>query len=576
MKKNILKYLIDFIYSIIYNFSILKAFIIIGLITLLTNSLNAQNFVTGSSEQGTIAPLLPRPLLELKVLHTKEDNMSIYPGIVKSFDLVIINNGNRVAEDCEIIFKNDSGSLNLVNADFPVFSVFPGDTIRKTLIVEFSREAHLGWHLLSIIINETNGFNLFPERNVNFFVKKTPELEVIVSDYAIKDQRGVGYIEQFEEAELIFRIQNCSFETFENIKAKIIPHPTVIERQINPNYHIGTLEPGEFKDIVAVVSTNMMSSNIEVDVNIEYNNKNHKQGFLFEFREDYKYAEDLSEEGCLNFISQTADLANPEQKDTINYEPKQLTNNKFAVIIPIMYYFNADSLKSVKSDANIFIDFLRNHMGYSRENISIILNPMFKDFNTLETHNFLTEAQRRWRRAKGNKELTFYYLGNGSVDSFNGDYYILPSDFNARLSTKRININDIYTTLNNWKKKYDFQKVNAYFNIYHHEKSATGQILDHHFSYIDFQKGISEITSFMARSHKQESIISEESQESLFNKLIIKGLNGFADYDQNGKITSFELYRFLSDEFQGVPHHMWNEYQIMNTPLFFGQDTIIY
>lgn len=534
--------------------------------------------VSGLSEGGFIIPDHHRPVLELKVLHQHSKDLVVFPGATIELTLKITNVGKETARGCQLSTETQSFSLVLYGLSDEAFDVKPGETLTFQIEVEFSENHVLGWTHISFMIDEVNGYDLFPERIVNFRVESAPEVEVVVSDYAIRDQRGVGYFEQFEDVRLFLRIHNCSHLDFQNVQARIEFSPDVNVKQLNPNFQLGSLQSGEFKDINAMVSTTVMSDNLSFTVFIDFDDRSIEQSISLEYRMDYKNPDNLNDEGCSEALILAAQSkeAKIQEEDIHNYPPLNKDPGKFAVVIPMNHYFLLDNPDYGQVEVDYFINLLTERMGYKLENIAALLNVMDVDLQSLDKHMQLTSFQQKWRRTKGQKELTFYYIGFGSVDKHNGEVYVLPSNFNPDLSIGRVNVSLIYEVLGKWKSQYNFNKVTAFFNMYYIEKSPSGTVSDNQYSYVAMQADLPGITSIISGSHNHEQSIPEEESVGHFNKMIGKAFSGYADYNNDGSIRAFELYRFIADELTGIPSRAWTERQSFMVPIFWGQDVVLY
>lgn len=534
---------------------------------------SASQRIESSSSEGSILPQRNRPVLEARILRESE-SMSFYPGSHFSFSIFVKNTGSSIAKHCYVKFEASDPALVVDDISIDMFDLMPGDSIVTKVRGEVRGNASLGPIYLTMAIEEANGFDLFPLRNVVFRVEEAPEFEVIVSDVAMIDQRGIGYFEQFEDVRLFFRVQNCSQNSFSNVNAQIQLHPGVLERQLNPNFSLGTLEPGEFKDLNAVVSTGIMSENISLDIALQYDQFSYTQDFVFEFRQDYKHPDKMYEqEGCNRFLSSIS-----SDSDSIyKLPPKSPNVERYALVIPVVNYYSLDNLDYAAADGQAFIDLLTQQLGYPRSNVFALLNLFDNELRDLDTRNDLAEIMRRWRRSRSEiKELTFYFIGYGSLDMFNGDVFLLPTNFTYNVFESRVNINDVYQKLEQWRVEYDFKSVKAFFNIHFVEQSPTGNKKANEFSFVKLQNDLPEITSFWSASHKQSSYPSQNGLITLFTEQLIQGLKGGADYNKSGRIKAIDLYRFLTDEFSGVPAQVWDAHQSFSVPMFFGNNADVY
>lgn len=549
--------------------------ILLVLLLLLFSAGSFAQWSESRSVAGPIVPSLKRPVLEARILPAEDRQQLFFPGMRFDLEVLVINTGTDRARNCWIKLQPDSPSLVVREQEIDVFSLDPGDTLRKKIPMQIRQNANPGLVSLTLFIEEANGFDMFPPRFLSLQVLEGPDIEVAVTDLAIRDQRGIGYFEQFEDVQLFFRVQNCANRTFSDVNAQIELHPGVFARQLNPNFAIGSLQPRESRDISATVSTGMMSENISLNVNLQYGETHFKQPMVLEFRKDYKNPEELLEDGCSQFFP--ALLQAEEQQNQVKVlEALPLQNNRFAVIVPIQNYFGRQDLDYAGSDAQAMIDLLTQQLGYSRENIWVMLNAFHNSLENLDSSTDLDALKRAWRRVRVPKELVFYFIGFGSTDSFNGDIYLLPTNFTTNVPQSRININAVYEVLQRWKAEYDFQKVTAIFNIHFNEFTTTGAKKDNEFSYVFIQQNIPGITSIIASSPMQRASFTEGEQISPLMKYMTRGLHGEADLNNDGRIYAYELYRYLADEFIGIPSYFWQSQNTFKVPLFFGQDVPLY
>lgn len=538
------------------------------------NHLYAQ-WVEKRTSQGFILPDQRRPVIEALILNGQGNFTStVYPGINRTLEVVIKNTGDKIANNCRIKVHSDSPDILIQMADIDPFSISPQQTLNIKIPFIVASNATEGPVMLTLTVEEENGFHMFPDRIVNLFIEERPDFELIISDIAVRDQLGVGYFQHFQNVELFFRVQNCAQQAISNINARIELSPDLQARRLNPAFNLGTLQSGEYRDISAVVQSTLQSENISLDLLLDYNEKTEKHAVTLEFLTDYKTPEQLIKDGCNEFISFLS-----EGKDTtgnLSLPALEHQDNRFAIVIGIENYALLDNLDGALADAREFADFLINHMGYKPGNVLFFTDNLGNNLRHLDQHPVMSNMQRNWRRRIPDKEFTFYFIGYGATDNYNGDIYLLPRDYSKIFFSSRVNITEIYEVLNNWKSRYDFRKVTAFFNIFYQEKSITGNKKDNQFSHIEMQRKLQGITTIMASSHHQSAFMDQENNISIFTKMLIKGLEGAADLDGNGRVSAFEIYRFLSDELEGIPARTNKLFDTFSVPVLFGQDIIIY
>ena len=532
-------------------------------------------WVEKRTTQGFILPDQKRPVLEASILNGQGAlSSTVYPGINRTLEVLIKNTGDKTANNCRIKVHSDSPDILIQMADIEPFSIKPKETLNIKIPIYVISNATEGPVMLTLTVEEENGFHMFPDRIVNLFIEERPEFELIISDIAVRDQLGFGYFQQFQNVELFFRVQNCSQQAISNINARIELSPDLQARRLNPVFNLGTLQSGEYRDISAVVQSSWESENISLDLLVDYNEKTEKHSVTLDFLTDYKTPDQLIKDGCDEFISFLSE-ANDTTRN-LSLPALEHQDNRFAIVIGVENYVQMENLDGAIADAREFTDFLINHMGYRPGNVLLFTDILGNNLRNLDQNPVMSNMQRNWRRRIPDKEFTFYFIGYGAADNYNGDIYLLPRDYSKIFFSSRVNITEIYEVLNNWKNRYDFRKVTAYFNIFYQEKSITGNKKDNQFSHIVMQRKLQGISTIMASSHHQSAFMDQENNISIFTKMLMNGLKGAADLDGNGRVSAFEIYRFLTDEIEGIPAKTNKLFDTFSVPVLFGQDIIIY
>ncbi len=531
--------------------------------------------VQSRSSGGNILFSPGMPVLELRILNPDQISNLVYPGMQFTINLSIKNIGQIAAEGCELYIESDSpfifSQLSDANA-----SIHPGDSAVQTVTFMVDREATPGHASIQLHVNEANGHNLHPFRIVNVDIQDAPANEILVTDYAIRDQSGIGYFDQFNDVQLFFRIQNCGTVSHDNIKTRIEPASDVIDIQLNPNMSLGTLHPGEYMDVSAVVSSGFDSKNIRINLSTGNDIYSIDQNFTFNFREDYKSPEQLSTDHCNQFISHGRN-AQSESSDSITSLPaKSGQVNKFAIIISNKDYYSVEALDFASHDAQAFVAMLKSQLGFPQENIVWLPGLTREVFSTINENAYFDKFKRKLRRAKGPTELIFYYIGYGSNDFYSGTTYLLPMNFTHYAFESRINIDDVYVWLNEWKKKYKINHVTTLFNIAFHERSISGSKSAEEFQFVKTHNHLPGFTTMVSSSFHQSSFAGNPEGASLFTNYLIKGVAGAADLNGDKTISLFELHKFMADELKGIPAQARQLHNSHSVPFILGVDRAIY
>ncbi len=527
-----------------------------------------------SSEPGKIIPEKTRPVLDAKIYYPDGDLPVLFPGVSFSLDILVKNTGSQTAEQCWVKVESDSPFLLVQSQALDMFTLQPGDSVIQSIPLEVRSSAPIGYIHAKVIVEENNGYHLFPSRNLSFYIEEVPDMDVVVSDVAVRDQTGVGYFEQFEDVEFYFRIKNCGHQAQSNINAKLHFDDHVVEKRVNPNYLIGELQPGDYRDISAVVSPGFTSENVAVHVEIDFGSNTTLQPFLFAFREDYKGPDMLSEDCTQVLLS--IDPEEDQESAAEEIEPQAHSANKYAIILINKDYFTLDEISNSITDADSIANLFSSQMGYLRQHVVPVVNTFHSDLHDFENMHQLENLKRAWSRARGEKELTFYYSGYGSVDFFSGELYVLPINFVPSTFQSRFNIMGIFEAFEKWKEEYNITRVTSYFNISFADKSLHGDMGCNQFRLVRWHEQTPGYSTFLTSSFKNILPTEVGANLSFFTELFTNGMKGAADYNGDKIIMASDFHRFLSDELSGIPAKAWSKGRVFRTPVFLGDDVPLY
>jgi len=534
-----------------------------------------QSVIVAESPSNLIVPATKRPVLEMKVVNSGAAQMDLYPGLTTELELIIYNSGTAKASNCELEIISNTNLINLNKTRLFAFDIEPSDTIFQTLIVSVPSDTLTGRGRITFNINEANGYNMFLERLVNFQVLPMPDMDVAITDIAITDQRDIGHFDVFEPVGITLRIQNCSFLNASDVQVQIVPGERTERVQANPNYFLGNLGAGDYKDVVTRLKATMGAQNLNFDVIISFDGRSKTEKIVLNFRTNYKRPEDLSENGCVEIAAESG-VSLISDTLLMNYPPKNADKNKFAIIINSGDYAGVDPIKYSGSDAYAFFNFLTDSLGYPRENVAMMNNIFISDVMELKQYQQVKNIRRMCRRLRNNAELTFYLLGHASNDAYNGHLFFLPVSFQPTSSAIRINMVEVFDLLAFWKTDFKLKSLSAFFNLTMVETSKSGNVTDADYTYVTRQSSIPGITTIISSTPFQSGIIDHIDGASYFAHYLMKGVMGAADLNSDGKVYSSELYNYLADEMIGLPRFYWDKYRMVSVPVQFGQDVPIY
>lgn len=561
----------------IISFSILFT-LVLGL-----SNLAAQRVFNGETEMGLLFPETQRPNLELKLINLDENNHVLTQGESIELDLLIFNSGQYFATQCNIIIESDSESL-IINNDFHNnFNLAPLDTITVSVPVTVASDAEVGISRLKFKIEEANGYDLFPARNVHVNIIERVDIDITLVDKAIRDPREMGFISQFETVDIFMRFQNCMDQALNNAVATIEMNQGTLRISGNPRIEIGRMEPNETRDVQARVSSGLGAEKVSVKLTVKSDEAELIEDVEFKFLTDYVTPDKMVDDFCDSYIPEVP-FEITDSINSIRYSAKSPQNNKVAIIVANQYYYNLPTKHFAMSIGNTFITMLTQHMSYRSENIfpftNLIMFDMENVFRISGADQALFNLRRLLRRASEPIDLTIYYAGYAAADLFHGEIYLLPINFSETEIRNRYPLSEMYKSLNEVKNDYNINSVTVFLDLEYIMVSETGNKNEKEFSIAEFHENNSGFTSFIGtNAYNNQRVITqmmEFSELYPFSNLVISGLSGRADYNKDQTITSFELYRFLNDEIFGIPGISWNKYNMLQLPIFFGDDIVLY
>lgn len=222
-------------------------------------------------------------------------------------------------------------------------------------------------------------------------------------------------------------------------------------------------------------------------------------------------------------------------------------------------------------DAQAMKEYLIKTFGYDPANIIYIENATLTKLN--EVFGIESNYQGKlykWVRP-GKSKIFIYYVGHGAPDQHTGEGYFVPVDANPQyISTSGYKLSTFYENLSKIPATQKTVVIDACFS----GSSANGQLL----------KGVSGLTARL-KSEPKATIATDllltsagmdqvaswypEKGHSLFTYFFLKGIQGDADSNKDGKITMGEMKAWLNDQVPYMARRLTgNEQQ----PVIMGKD----
>jgi hypothetical protein len=215
-----------------------------------------------------------------------------------------------------------------------------------------------------------------------------------------------------------------------------------------------------------------------------------------------------------------------------------------AIIIGIEKYKRIQKADFARADAQVFYDYARRAMGIKDENIKILLDENADDIDILQ-------AFQSWlplKVQKGQTEVIVFFSGHGYPSEDGRGVYFLPYGVDKNyLDRTAVKQNEIVAALQAAKAKSVTMIVDSCYS----GSSRAGSPLISGAKPISFRQQDTaypeEFFVLTASAFDQISWASPELQHGIFSFYLMKGMEGNADKDQDGKITLGEMQEFLTE-----------------------------
>jgi Skp family chaperone for outer membrane proteins len=522
--------------------------------------------------QSTPSPSAPPALSTIVSFYEPSGNQILDADETGNITITIQNGGKGDAFDV-VAEITPSKEINGISFDRRVtIGTLPaGSKITKVINLISSEDLPSDTITYSIDIKEANGFD--PQSaKITFQTKALEPPKIIVADFGISDQSGGSKVEPGKIVEATVRIQNIGHGDARNVNAKIIFGKNVfISGESVTSYNLETLPSGQFKDIKFSFYTNNRISNGEnIPIKVQ----------IFEAREKFGTSRQLElvmnspQKSAQEFVVKA--INSPANKDiqvatglTVDVDqniPEGQKTGQYdvAVVIGNRNYSasGAPDVDYANRDAQTMRDYLTRTMGYNADNIIYVEDATFTRFNEI----FGTERSHKGKLfnyvKEGKSKIFVYYVGHGAPDAESSEAYFVPVDASPQmLKISGYRLQTLYDNL----AKLNAQKVTVVIDACFSGATQKGTLFKGTSALVRKEKSTKQPNNALvitSSSGEQFSSWYPEKRHSLFTYYFLKGLQGNADYNKDGKITAGELKMFLVENIPYMARRLTGNEQI--------------
>lgn len=472
--------------------------------------------------------------------------------------LTLQNRGKGDAFDVRAEIKATGKTDGLTfNRDVLIGTIPAGQTVKKEITLTASEEIPTANITLSVDIKEANGFDPDPMK-VSFKTKAFEPPKLVVADMRINDQNGNSRVEPMEMVEMIVRVQNTGHGDARLVSADVrVGQNVFLAGDAQTHFDLGGIPSGQHRDFKFMFYTNnRIAGGEKIPVTV----KLHEARPKYNAQKDLALTMNAAQRRTQEFVVQADEgpqkapiaLASGLSVDVDTNIPEGQKAGRFdvAVIIGNRNYVASGSpdVEFAKRDALVMKEYLVRTMGYDPTNILYAEDAALSRFNEF----FGSERSHKgklFRYVKpGVSKVFVYYVGHGAPDLETQEAYFVPVDANPQdLKSNGYRLQTFYDNLS----KIPAKKVTVVLDTCFSGNSDRGMLFKNISpTLVKVKKeyrGPQNAVLMTSGAVDQVSGWYPEKSHSLFTYFFLKGLQGQADVNKDGKITVGEMDAYVKE-----------------------------
>jgi hypothetical protein len=473
--------------------------------------------------------------------------------------ITLQNRGKGDAFDVHAEIKASGKTDGLeFDRDVLIGTVPAGGTVKKEISLKASEDIPTANISLTVEIREANGFDPNPMK-LSFKTKAFEPPKLVVADVGVNDQKGSSRIEPGGIVELTVRVQNIGHGDAREAVANVQTGKNVfIAADSTTHFELGNITSGQFKDFKFSFYTNNRIGNGEtIPIIITLNEARPR------FKADHplklvmnapqRRLEEVVVMGEDKGDKADIQLAGGLSVDVDTNIPEGRKAGKFdvAVVIGNRNYaaYGSPDVEFANRDAQVMREYLVRTMGYDPEMI------LYAEDATLSKFNEFFGSDRNYKGRlfryvkEGVSKVFVYYVGHGAPDLESNEAYFVPVDANPQdLKSNGYRLQTFYDNL----AKIPAKKMTVVLDACFSGNSDRGTLFKNISPTLVRVKkefrGPANAVLMTSAAVDQVSTWYREKRHSLFTYFFLKGLQGEADANKDGKITVGEMDRYLKEQ----------------------------
>lgn len=490
--------------------------------------------------------------------------------------LTFRNNGKGDAFDVVAELKPDRELKGLVfDRRVSVGTIPAGGNSRKEILLTTSEELPTGQVKLNIEIKEANGFDA-DSMMLAFKVKAFEPPKLVVADMGIEDQNGNSKIEPMEFVETTVRVQNIGYGDAKGVAVNIENGKNVyIGGEGKTRFDVGLLSPGQFKDISFMFYTNKRvkdGEQIPISVNIT------EARVRYDEKKPLALAINARQKSVSEFLVKGVDAPKAEIRIATGLsvdieqdlpKTKMQNNEAIAVVIGNRDYRKAKRVEFAVNDAEAIKLYLTEVLGFRDGNIFFVSNASKGDFELFFGNKGNHKGKLYDAVKAGKSDVFVFYSGHGAPGLKDKRGYFVPVEADPHyIELGGYPIDVFYENIAKVPARSMTVVLDSCFSGANVFDNISPMVLEINNPVINLQNGVVMSSS----SGSQVSSWYNEKKHGMFTYFFLKAMhNKNADFNGNGELTFEEIYRYISDNAEGVPYYARRVHGVDQTPTIEGK-----
>jgi len=236
-------------------------------------------------------------------------------------------------------------------------------------------------------------------------------------------------------------------------------------------------------------------------------------------------------------------IARTEQLNVATIKQRPF-NEAVAIIIGIEKYKNVSKADFANSDARDFYDYAARALGIRPENIKILVDDEADDISILKAFQEWLPLQVK----RGSTDVYIFFSGHGYPSDDGKGLYLLPFGVNKNYMYRTaVKQEELTAALQIAKPR----SVTMFIDSCYSGQTRSGEMLVTGIRPIGLKTTESvyppDFTVITASAFDQVSSSNQDLKHGIFSFYLMKGMEGDADINKDGRITAREMHDYLTD-----------------------------